>query len=106
MKKSVVENGIRAFFIILFTTALLFFLIANVLLQKKSHVGQQIDVYENVHFQLNDEEAKIVNLEEFSFSIPEVGDTIVITKVLLNFAKMVFMCDIKGSNKITVTIQC
>ena len=82
MKKSVVENGIRAFFIILFTTALLFFLIANVLLQRKSHVGQQIDVSENVHFQLNDEEAKIVNLEEFSFSIPEVGDTIVLTKVL------------------------
>ena len=84
MKKSVVENTIRAFFIVLFTTALLFFLVANGLLQKKNHAGNEIDVSEKVFFQLNDEKAKKVNLGDYSFDIPEVGDTITITKVLPN----------------------
>ena len=84
MKKSVIENSIRAFFIVLFTTALLFFLIANGLFQKKNRAGNEITISENVLFQLNDEKAKRVNLEEYSFAIPEVGDTITLTKVLPN----------------------
>lgn len=84
MKKSVIENGIRAFFIVLFITVLLFFLVTNELLQKKNHAGNEINVSENVLFQLNDEKAKKVNLEEFSFPIPEVGDIITITKTLPN----------------------
>ena len=67
MRNNVVENSIRVFFIVLFTVALFFFLVANGLLQKKSQVGNQIDVSENVLFQLNDEEAKEVDLKKFSF---------------------------------------
>ena len=84
MKTRVVENSVRAFFIVLFTVTFLSFLIANSLLQKKNHKGNEINVSEEVFFQLNEDEAKKVNLEEFSFQIAEVGDTITLTKVLPN----------------------
>ena len=82
MKKSILENSVRAFFIFLFTTVLILFLVANGLMQKKNHGGNVINIEDNVAFQINDGQPETVNLAEYSFDFPEVGDTLTMTKVL------------------------
>lgn len=82
MNKNIVETSVRAFFIVLFTSVFLVFLVANSLMQKKNNAGNIIQIDENVLFQINDEQPENVNLSEYSFDFPEVGDTITITKVL------------------------
>lgn len=82
MKKNIAENSIRVFFIVLFTSVFLLFLVANGLMQKSNNAGNVIDIDKNVLFQINDKQPQKVNLSEYSFDFPEVGDTITITAVL------------------------
>lgn len=81
MNKNIIENSVRAFFILLFSSVLFLFLVANGLTQKKSNT---IELDENMLFQINNEEPQKVQLSEYSFDFPEVGDTITITKILPN----------------------
>lgn len=82
MNKKIVETSVRAFFIVLFTSVFLVFLVANGLMQKKNNAGNIIQIDENVLFQINNEQPQKVNLSEHSFDFLKVGDTITITKVL------------------------